>query len=181
MIVLSASNLTKIYGTDVIVKGVDFHINSGDRVGLIGRNGAGKTTLLNMITGQLRPDEGQIFLSAGTRIGYLKQRDSFDPENTVMGEIENVFVQIRKLEEDINKTADRSLKIREMKAFSIDFTGFSMNLKQGEAILTDPKPRVFLHLWLSALKAMTRRSRLCPAEKGPGCLWQRCFLKSRTF
>ena len=34
MIVLSASNLTKIYGTDVIVKGVDFHINSGDRVGL---------------------------------------------------------------------------------------------------------------------------------------------------
>lgn len=58
MIVLSASNLTKIYGTDVIVKGVDFHINSGDRVGLIGRNGAGKTTLLNMITGQLRPDEG---------------------------------------------------------------------------------------------------------------------------
>ena len=107
MIVLSASNLTKIYGTDVIVKGVDFHINSGDRVGLIGRNGAGKTTLLNMITGQLRPDEGQIFLSAGTRIGYLKQRDSFDPENTVMGEIENVFGQIRKLEEDINKTADQ--------------------------------------------------------------------------
>lgn len=42
MIVLSASNLTKIYGTDVIVKGVDFHINSGDRVGLIGRNGARK-------------------------------------------------------------------------------------------------------------------------------------------
>ena len=107
MIVLSASNLTKIYGTDVIVKGVDFHINSGDRVGLIGRNGAGKTTLLNMISGQLMPDEGQIFLSAGTRIGYLKQRDSFDPENTVMGEIENVFVQIRKLEEDINKTADQ--------------------------------------------------------------------------
>lgn len=110
MIVLSASNLTKIYGTDVIVKGVDFHINSGDRVGLIGRNGAGKTTLLNMITGQLRPDEGQIFVSAGARIGYLKQRDSFDPENTVMGEIENVFGQIRKLEEDINKTADEISK-----------------------------------------------------------------------
>lgn len=74
MIVLSASNLTKIYGTDVIVKGVDFHINSGDRVGLIGRNGAGKTTLLNMITGQLRPDEGQIFLSAENRVPETKRQ-----------------------------------------------------------------------------------------------------------
>ena len=182
MIVLSASNLTKIYGTDVIVKGVDFHINSGDRVGLIGRNESRKPTLLNMITGQLRPDEGQIFLSAGTRIGYLKQRDSFDPENTVMGEIENVFVQIRKLEEDINKTADQiSQNPGDESLLNRLYRLQHENLKQGEAILTDPKPRVFLHLWLSALKAMTRRSRLCPAEKGPGCLWQRCFLKSRTF
>ena len=54
MIVLSASNLTKTYGTDVILEGVDFHINGGDRVGLVGRNGAGKTTLLNMITGEHR-------------------------------------------------------------------------------------------------------------------------------
>ena len=36
MIVLSASNLTKAYGTDVILKGVDFHVNEGDRIGLVG-------------------------------------------------------------------------------------------------------------------------------------------------
>ena len=181
MIVLSASNLTKIYGTDVIVKGVDFHINSGDRVGLIGRNGAGKTTLLNMITGQLRPDEGQIFVSAGARIGDLKQRDSFDPENTVMGEIENVFGQIRKLEEDINKTADQISQnpgdeslLNRLYRLQHEFEARGGYTYRSEAT-------VFLHLWLSALKAMTRRSRLCPAEKGPGCLWQRCFLKSRTF
>lgn len=181
MIVLSASNLTKIYGTDVIVKGVDFHINSGDRVGLIGRNGAGKTTLLNMITGQLRPDEGQIFLSAGTRIGYLKQRDSFDPENTVMGEIENVFVQIRKLEEDINKTADQISQNPGDESLLNRLYRLQHEFEARGGYTYRPKPRVFLHLWLSALKAMTRRSRLCPAEKGPGCLWQRCFLKSRTF
>lgn len=72
MIVLSASNLTKAYGTDVILKGVDFHVNDGDRIGLVGRNGAGKTTLLNLITGELSPDDGQIFIPSNMKIGYLK-------------------------------------------------------------------------------------------------------------
>lgn len=42
MIVLSAKDLTKTYGTDVILENVSFHINKGDRVGIIGVNGAGK-------------------------------------------------------------------------------------------------------------------------------------------
>ena len=59
-------------GTDVILEGVDFHFNGGDREGLVGRNGAGKTTLLNMITGELIPDEGQIFFPQDLKMGYLK-------------------------------------------------------------------------------------------------------------
>ena len=42
MIVVSAKELTKAYGTDVILDRVSFHINGGDRVGIIGINGAGK-------------------------------------------------------------------------------------------------------------------------------------------
>ena len=106
MIVLSASNLTKVYGTDVIIKGVDFHVNEGDRIGLVGRNGAGKTTLLNMITGELTPDDGQLFMPSGLRIGYLKQRDNFNGNNTVLEEINAIFKPLEKLEEDIAKTAD---------------------------------------------------------------------------
>lgn len=108
MIVLSASNLTKVYGTDVIIKGVDFHINSSDRIGLVGRNGAGKTTLLNMITGELSSDDGQIFISSGVKIGYLKQRDNFEPENTIIDEIQKVFEQVKQLEEEINRTSDEA-------------------------------------------------------------------------
>ena len=106
MIVLSASNLTKVYGTDVIIKGVDFHVNDGDRIGLVGRNGAGKTTLLNMITGELSPDEGQLYIPSGLRIGYLKQRDNFNGNNTVIEEINAIFKPLEKLEAEIAKTAD---------------------------------------------------------------------------
>ena len=63
MIVLSASELGKSYGTEVILEGVSFHINAGDRVGIVGRNGAGKTTLLNMLTGELAFDDGNFFIS----------------------------------------------------------------------------------------------------------------------
>ena len=40
MIILSANRLSKVYGTDVILQDVSFHVNAGDRVGIVGRNGA---------------------------------------------------------------------------------------------------------------------------------------------
>lgn len=106
MIVLSANNLTKTYGTDVIIDKASFHLNAGDKVGIIGRNGAGKTTLLNMLTGELPCDEGEFFVSQNTRIGYLKQRDNFDGEGTVIEEIEGIFSGLRDLEKEITRLSD---------------------------------------------------------------------------
>lgn len=106
MIVLSASNLTKVYGTDTIITGADFHVNSGDRIGIVGRNGAGKTTLLNLITGELAPDEGRIYMPSDLRVGYLKQRDDFQGENTLIEEINKIFEPLKELETQINTTAD---------------------------------------------------------------------------
>ena len=64
MIVISAKNLTKEFdGTNTVLEGVSFHINKGDRVGVIGINGAGKTTLLKVLAGQLQPEEGDYFIS----------------------------------------------------------------------------------------------------------------------
>ena len=74
MIVVSAKDLTKAYGTDVILDKVSFHINKGDRVGIIGINGAGKSTLLKMLTGEMSCESGDYFISADTKIGYLKKQ-----------------------------------------------------------------------------------------------------------
>ena len=107
MIVLSADNLTKTYGTDVIIDKASFHLNAGDKVGIIGRNGAGKTTLLNMLTGELPCDGGEFFVSQNTRIGYLKQRDNFNSEGTVLEEIEGIFSGLRELENEIAELSDK--------------------------------------------------------------------------
>lgn len=106
MIILSANNLSKIYGTDVIIDKASFHVNAGDKVGIVGRNGAGKTTLLNMLTGELGIDEGEFFVSQNTRIGYLKQRDNFLKEHTVREAMDHIFDHLHKLEEEIHNAAD---------------------------------------------------------------------------
>ncbi len=103
MIILSANRLSKVYGTDVILQDVSFHVNAGDRVGIVGRNGAGKTTLLKLLTGELSADEGEFFVSQDTRVGYLKQRDNFDGEGTVIGEIDKIFTDIHRLEAEIEQ------------------------------------------------------------------------------
>lgn len=101
MIVLSANNLRKAYGTDVILDSVSFHLNEGDRVGIIGNNGAGKSTLLNMITGSLPRDDGDVFVAQGKQVGYLRQNSQFDVEKTVYEEMINLFSDLIEMERQL--------------------------------------------------------------------------------
>ena len=71
MALLSLQNLTKNFGGLVAVNGVSFAVEAGSVVGLIGPNGAGKTTVFNLITGNYRPDRGEIAF-AGTRLNGLR-------------------------------------------------------------------------------------------------------------
>lgn len=71
--ILTVGNVSKVFGTDVILQNVSFRIQRGEKVALVGRNGTGKTTLLRMITGTYEPDGGSIQIARGARIGYLRQ------------------------------------------------------------------------------------------------------------
>ena len=73
MFVASLNNVTAQYGTQKVLQGVSFEINSGERLGLIGANGSGKTTMLKILLGEDVPSEGSINIAGGVRIGYVPQ------------------------------------------------------------------------------------------------------------
>ena len=102
MIVLSANNLSKSYGVDEIFANVSFHVNKGDRVGIVGINGAGKTTLLKILTGESQPSSGGFFVSSELNIGYLKQSDAFDSNNTVIEEVNSIFTKLYVMEKKLH-------------------------------------------------------------------------------
>ena len=73
MIDISLHNVKKSFGGVEILRGVSFDVQAGERVALLGPNGAGKTTLLRILTGALEPDEGEVVLATGKRIGLISQ------------------------------------------------------------------------------------------------------------
>lgn len=103
MIILSASNLAKSFGIDSLFSGVSFHVNKGDRIGLIGVNGAGKTTLLNILSGDLSFDSGDFFLAGDTRVGYLKQSDTLNSDKTVYEEMLGIFQDVIGIEHALSR------------------------------------------------------------------------------
>ncbi len=70
---LRISDLAKRFAGRTVLQGVSFVLSPAERAGIIGPNGCGKSTLLAIIAGCLAPDEGSVFLSPGTRLGYLRQ------------------------------------------------------------------------------------------------------------
>ncbi len=69
MSLFEASGVTKRFGGLTAVNGVDFRVETGEIVGLIGPNGAGKTTFFNLISGFLKPDEGDVVFEGASIVG----------------------------------------------------------------------------------------------------------------
>ncbi|HEX3037723.1 MAG TPA: ABC-F type ribosomal protection protein [Oscillospiraceae bacterium] len=101
MALLSASNLNKAFGTDVIFSNVSFEIQENDRVGLVGINGSGKTTLFKLLTGEYSADSGDIFKAKDTVIGYMEQHVCKDLDRTAYNEVLTVFAPLLKTEREL--------------------------------------------------------------------------------
>ena len=101
--ILRCENLVKKYGVRTVVKGVSMEVSQGEIVGFLGPNGAGKTTSFYMITGQVSPNEGRIFLDdteitklpmykrAQMGVGYLPQEASVFRKMSVEDNIMSVM------------------------------------------------------------------------------------------
>lgn len=88
---ITLENVGKSWGIDVILQKINAVVNEGDRIGIIGENGAGKTTLLNLLMGVLENDEGEIIFDDNATVGYLRQMDGLNLENTIYQEMQTVY------------------------------------------------------------------------------------------
>jgi len=98
MIVLSAQNIAKSFGINVVLKDVSLTIQQGDRIGLVGVNGCGKSTLMKILAGLESQDSGEIALVRGTRIGYLAQQNMVTSGASVWAELESVYEHVFEME-----------------------------------------------------------------------------------
>lgn len=74
---IKIQGLNKSYSTQVLFEDLNFSINRGEKVGLVGRNGHGKSTLFQIILGNVEPDSGTVSIPKGYKIGYLQQHLKF--------------------------------------------------------------------------------------------------------
>jgi ATP-binding cassette subfamily F protein uup len=84
MTIFSANNISKSYNEKTLFNNIAFGLESGDKVGVIGKNGAGKTTLMKIIAGLETQDEGEVVFNNKVRYVYLEQIPDFSSNETAL-------------------------------------------------------------------------------------------------
>ena len=105
MSLIRLNNVTMKYEDRMVLRNVFFKLQEGDRVGLIGKNGSGKTTMLRLILDQIEPSSGAVECEPGLKVGYFSQFSALDGALSVRQVLEDLFADIRVLEDDLNQLA----------------------------------------------------------------------------
>jgi len=140
--VITVSNLSKSYGSQIIFDSVSFTIGAGERVGLVGRNGSGKTTLFRLILGDEVYDGGTITIPHHYKIRHLSQHVRFKA-STILGEASRELL----IHEDGVDQSYKAKKILLGLGFSSDefdlnphelSGGFQVRLNLARVLLSEP-------------------------------------------
>ncbi len=129
MTAISINNLSFSFGTKKILDRVSFSLEENDKMGIVGVNGCGKSTLFKLITGELEPDEGNIYISGDKQVGILTQDGAFEiSELTGRTALEQMYTafsdlladekRLAELEEEQTRTADPQQQERLAAAYS---------------------------------------------------------------
>lgn len=98
MIILACNNISLSFGTDVILNKISFHLQQGEKAGLVGVNGAGKSTLFKIMIGSLQQDQGDVYLSKGLQLGYLDQSSGLESDHTIWAEMLTTYSVLTSME-----------------------------------------------------------------------------------
>ena len=106
MIDISVTGLIKSFDLEKkILDGITFQIDTGERVGLLGKNGAGKTTLFRILTGELDYDAGEVSIASGRRLGLISQIPVYPEGYTVEDVLKSAFSRMQRMEDERKRCA----------------------------------------------------------------------------
>ena len=106
MAVLSLSNAHLAFGHVALLDNAAFSLESGERLGLIGRNGAGKSSMLKIIAGLEKLDDGLLQMTQGVRICYVPQEPAFEPGHTVFEAVSEGVAEARAVRQAYEEHAE---------------------------------------------------------------------------
>lgn len=107
MSLITLENITKYYGSELILDDISMRIAKDDRTGVIGSNGTGKTTLLEIMTGDQTDYTGNVIRAKWLKIGYLSQEPELDHECSLRDEMLQVFQYQIDLEKQMEEAANQ--------------------------------------------------------------------------
>ena len=120
-------NFTKSFGSQTVLDKINLTVNEKDRLGIVGVNGAGKTTLFNIIAGALEAEAYEnatdaVYVRKGLKIGYLRQVEAVESQNTLYGEIRRSFAEIDRIAAQLEALTE---KISCAKPDSAEYAGLA--------------------------------------------------------
>ena len=101
--ILNATNISKSFGSNEIIKDATFLVNEHEKVAIVGVNGAGKTTLLKILTGEEHADSGNVILAKDAKLGYLRQINNVDSALSIIDELYTVIEPILNMEKRMSQ------------------------------------------------------------------------------
>ena len=132
--ILACKDISKSYGTDVILEKITFNLEEKEKAAIVGVNGAGKTTLFKIITDNISYDDGQLYIPKGTSIGYLEQNIDIRSEKTIYEEMLSVFEPVFKLEERLHEMEKQmsNLADNEYESFMSQYSNLQHEFEQSD-------------------------------------------------
>lgn len=125
--ILNATNISKSFGNNEIIKDANFLVNEHEKVAIVGVNGAGKTTLLKILTGEEHADSGNVILAKDAKLGYLRQINNVDSTLSIIDELYTVIEHILNMEKRMLEMQERMqhLSGEELEALYFSYTALT--------------------------------------------------------
>lgn len=167
MNILSVENASFAVGHVALLDKTSFQLDSGEKIGLIGRNGAGKSSFLKILAGVQKLDDGQIIVQNNLKIVYVPQESFFDKDATVfdtvaegLGEIRDLLRRYHHVSHELENGSSEAL-LKELNELQLEIeakdgwkldaavkqTLGELGLPENEKSATSPAVRKSVSLW----------------------------------